>query len=154
VSEPAPSLCVFASEGQLYAVRTEAVTDVVRVDGLARLPLAPPTVAGLLVVGDESIPAVALTTRRGEGAASTFRGLAVLIRSRRGALAILADRIEAVVAAGDAQPVGRLPDSPPWLAPALDGCWQVEAGSAGVLDPDRLADLVVAGPAAEASVRP
>jgi chemotaxis signal transduction protein len=50
------SWCLFHSGARPYAVRVDAVVEIVDVDGLVRLPLSPPRVMGLFTLRRDVVP--------------------------------------------------------------------------------------------------
>ena len=76
------------------AVPTERIEAVVRLDELMRVPLGPPSLAGIVVLGGEPAPVIDLSSVLGGPARRAVGGDAVLVcRGRSGPVVLLGGRI-------------------------------------------------------------
>lgn len=81
-TEPSKSprmLCLFKSGSRAVAVPLEFVREVVRVEGLTRLPLAPPRMIGLCTLRRDVIPIFTLASSDSEARVDLARGGAIVI---------------------------------------------------------------------------
>ncbi len=81
-----PPWCLFQSGSSAYAVRLETVAEVVEVERLVRVPLAPPKIVGLCTLRRDVIPVVELGDSANEPSADHFRTktIILLLRTTRG----------------------------------------------------------------------
>jgi len=84
--------CTFLVEDGLYGLDVARVHEVLRPQPLTRVPLAPPSVAGLLNLRGQIVPAVDLRTLFGLALLTTPGGL-VVVRSGDGLTALVVDAI-------------------------------------------------------------
>ena len=85
--------CLFQSGARPYAVRLDAVAEIVDADGLVRLPLSPPRVLGLFTLRRDVVPVLRMTEGQDEDSGGTDTRLVVLIlRTEGGVWGIRVDR--------------------------------------------------------------
>lgn len=94
--------CTFLTGEYLFGVEVERVQEVIRHQDLTSVPLAPPTVAGLINLRGQIVTTLdlhrrmGLPTRRAEGSP-----MHVVIRRQDGAVSLLVDAIGAVLHADE-----------------------------------------------------
>ena len=78
--------CLFQSGASAYAVRLETVAEVVEVERLVRVPLAPPRIVGLCTLRRDVIPVVELGESAIEPSADLFctKTIVLMLRTTRG----------------------------------------------------------------------
>ena len=78
--------CLFQSGTSAYAVRLETVAEVVEVERLVRVPLAPPRIVGLCTLRRDVIPVVELGESALEPSADLFctKTIVLMLRTTRG----------------------------------------------------------------------
>ena len=96
--------CSFAVADSLYGVRVEFVQELLRIQRMTPVPLAPQAVCGLINLRGQIVPALEARERlflpaRGEGEPS----MNVVLRSAAGAVALVVDSIGDVIEADDAK---------------------------------------------------
>ena len=134
-------LLAFRLEGDLYGVDVAFVQEVLRSHRLARVPLAPPAVAGLINLRGQVVTAIDLRERLGrprrpEGSDA----VAIVVRMRTEVVSLLVDSIVDVVrvAAADFEPP---PDTMDAAARALiRGAYKLSDGLLLALDVQRAVD--------------
>src|SRR4051794_18448044 len=91
------SWCLFQSDARSYAVRLDAVAELIVADGLVRLPLSPPRVLGLFTLRRDVVPVLKMTERHAKDRGGDGAKLVVLIlRTEQGVWGIRVDRGAAV----------------------------------------------------------
>jgi hypothetical protein len=84
---------LFRSEARPYAIRIASVAEVVRVERLVRLPLAPPRLVGLRILRRDVIPVFRPREAELKNAVATDGvSLVLLIRAAQGIWGLLIDR--------------------------------------------------------------
>ena len=102
-SKDAPSatsgqLATFRLDGDLYGVEVEHVQEVLKSQGLTRVPLAPPAVAGLINLRGQVVTAIELRERLGRPPRPEGTDAVVIVVRLRGeAVSLLVDSIADVV---------------------------------------------------------
>ena len=97
-------LATFRLDGDLYGVEVEHVQEVLKSQGLTRVPLAPPAVAGLINLRGQVVTAIELRERLGRPPRPEGTDAVVIVVRLHGeAVSLLVDSIADVVdvAAGD-----------------------------------------------------
>lgn len=85
--------CLFHSGARPYAIRLDAVAEIVDADGLVRLPMSPPRVLGLFTLRRDVVPVLRMAEGRDEDAGGPGTRMVVLIlRTEGGAWGIRVDR--------------------------------------------------------------
>lgn len=85
--------CLFQSGARPYAVRLDAVAEIVDADGLVRLPMSPPRVLGLFTLRRDVVPVLRMTEGQDEDSGGPDTRLVVLIlRTEGGVWGIRVDR--------------------------------------------------------------
>ena len=100
-------LATFRLDGDLYGVEVEHVQEVLKSQGLTRVPLAPPAVAGLINLRGQVVTAIELRERLGRPPRPEGTDAVVIVVRLHGeAVSLLVDSIADVVdvAAGDSRP--------------------------------------------------
>jgi purine-binding chemotaxis protein CheW len=91
-------LATFRLDGDLYGVEVEHVQEVLRSQGLTRVPLAPPAVAGLINLRGQVVTAIELRERLGRPPrAEGTDAVVIVVRLRGEAVSLLVDSIDDVV---------------------------------------------------------
>ena len=101
---PSAQLATFRLDGDLYGVEVEHVQEVLKSQGLTRVPLAPPAVAGLINLRGQVVTAIELRQRLGRPPRPEGTDAVVIVVRLHGeAVSLLVDSIADVVdvAAGD-----------------------------------------------------
>lgn len=94
--------CLFHCGGTPLAIRLDSVAEVLEVDRIVRLPLAPPEILGLCILRREVIPVVALRGPKSEVSPRlSSSALVLILRGDRGAWALKIDPTGTVVATED-----------------------------------------------------
>lgn len=131
-------LVTFRVASQWFGVSVLAVQEVLVAQRLARVPLAPPEVTGLLNLRGQIVTAINMHRRMALGTSADAAPMNVVVRDGEELFALVVDEV------GDVVPV---PDQAFESAPAtLDTCWkgacagvvQRERDLLAVLDPHRL----------------
>ena len=92
--------CTFVVEGLLLGIDVRQVQEVIRSQEMTRVPLADPSIAGLLNLRGQIVTAVELRTRLGLGLGNPEREpMHVVIRTDDGAVSLLVDEIGDVIEA-------------------------------------------------------
>lgn len=123
---------------QWFGVTVEAVQEVLANHTVARVPLAPPEVAGLLNLRGQLVTAMDMHRLVGSGSDLTEAPMSVVVRDGDEMFSLLADEVGDVVAVSG-QSVEPLPST-------LDTCWRGASdglvrwpgGLLAILDPYRL----------------
>ncbi len=85
--------CLFHSGARPYAVRLDAVAEIVDAGGLVRLPMSPPRVLGLFTLRRDVVPVLRMTEGRDDDTGGPHMKLVVLIlRTEGGVWGIRVDR--------------------------------------------------------------
>ena len=91
-------LATFRLDGDLYGVEVEHVQEVLRSQGLTRVPLAPPAVAGLINLRGQVVTAIELRERLGRPPRPAGHDAVVIVVRLHGeAVSLLVDSIADVV---------------------------------------------------------
>ncbi len=91
-------LATFRLDGDLYGVEVEHVQEVLRSQGLTRVPLAPPAVAGLINLRGQVVTAIELRERLGRPPRPEGTDAVVIVVRLHGeAVSLLVDSIADVV---------------------------------------------------------
>ena len=111
--------CLFQSGARPYAVRLDAVAEIVDADGLVRLPLSPPRVLGLFTLRRDVVPVLRMAEGQDEDPGGPDTRLVVLIlRTEGGVWGIPVDRGTTVgveethIDPGGPHPTGDGPEGP------------------------------------------
>ncbi|HEV3164828.1 MAG TPA: chemotaxis protein CheW [Isosphaeraceae bacterium] len=107
--------CLFSSLGQAYAVRLESVSEIISVDRLIQLPLAPPELIGLCTIRRDIVPVVGLVDGR-PAVVSGMQGMNALLvlQAEQGiwGIAINREGVAVVEATPEVQELALLPAGP------------------------------------------
>ncbi|MGY1844455.1 MULTISPECIES: chemotaxis protein CheW [unclassified Modestobacter] len=91
-------LATFWLDGDLFGVEVEHVQEVLRSQGITRVPLAPPAVAGLINLRGQVVTAIELRERLGRKARPEGQeAVVIVVRLRGEAVSLLVDSIADVV---------------------------------------------------------
>jgi purine-binding chemotaxis protein CheW len=113
----APSWCLFRSESKPYAIRIEAVSEIIEAESVVRLPLSPPEVVGFCAFRRDCIPIIrAGEAPGGDGETAVTDPTVLILRTDQGVWGMRIDREGVVVADGnldswtgeEARPLGSL----------------------------------------------
>jgi purine-binding chemotaxis protein CheW len=130
---------VFACGESLYALPSEAASEVVGIPVLTRVPGAPAHVLGVFAHRGEVVPVVDLALLVGSPAVEVKR--AVLMRIPEGVVALTASRVAGVSTTPvDAGPLGSSGVKAHLLGPV-----RLAAGEAAVIEPKGLFDFLARG---------
>lgn len=98
----ARQFCTFVVEGLLLGIDVRQVQEVIRSQDMTRVPLADPSVAGLLNLRGQIVTAVDLRKRLSLGPRPAgIEPMHVVIRTDDGAVSLLVDEIGDVIETGD-----------------------------------------------------
>ncbi|MDY7225463.1 chemotaxis protein CheW [Hyalangium rubrum] len=87
-------MCTFTVDGNLFGVELERVQEILRAQPLARIPLAPSEVAGLINLRGQIVPAIDLRRRLAMAERSPeAEPTNVVLRGDDGAVSLLVDEI-------------------------------------------------------------
>lgn len=129
-------LCTFTVDGLLLGVEIEHVLEVLRDEVVTPVPLAPPSVAGLLNLRGQIVTAIDARSRLGltpRGGAS----VSMVIRCGGEAVSLLVDREGEVLDVDDSM-VADVPETVgPTLRSFTTGAYLVDGETLLVLDPDQ-----------------
>lgn len=131
VAETPRGHLVFACGSSLYAVPSEAASEVVNVPSLTRVPGAPAHLLGVFAHRGEVLPVVDLSRLVGTPVEETFKR-AVLVRVPRGVVALTATKVLGVATLQGR--LDRLGDS--GIQMHLRGPAQAPAGEVAVIETD------------------
>ena len=93
------ALCLFQCSGHPLAIRLESVAEVLEVNRIVRLPLAPAEILGLCILRREVIPVVAIRRpERERSMRASTSALVLILRGDRGAWALKIDPTGTIVA--------------------------------------------------------
>ena len=127
--------------GQLFGIRVLTVQDVLGPQKLARIPLAPPAVAGALNMRGRVVTAIDLRVSLGLPAADREKQMSIVVDHRGELYSLLIDEVGEVLAL-DAE---RLEPNPPTLKPAWrdvsNGIYRLDGQLMVVLEVERLLDF-------------
>ena len=85
--------CLFQSGARAYAVRLDAVAEIVDSDGLVRLPLSPPRVLGLFTLRRDVVPVFRMAEGRDEDSGGPdTRRVVLILRTEGGVWGVRVDR--------------------------------------------------------------
>jgi purine-binding chemotaxis protein CheW len=91
-------LATFWLDGDLFGVEVEHVQEVLRSQGITRVPLAPPAVAGLINLRGQVVTAIELRERLGRGPRPEGQeAVVIVVRLHGEAVSLLVDSIADVV---------------------------------------------------------
>lgn len=94
----ANQFCTFVADGLLFGLEVREVQEVIRYQTMTRVPLADPTVSGLINLRGQIVTAIDLRTRLGLAPRSDERKpMNVIVRSEEGAVSLLVDEIGDVI---------------------------------------------------------
>ena len=127
--------CLFQSGARPYAVRLDAVAEIVDSDGLVRLPLSPPRVLGLFTLRRDVVPVLRMTEGRDDDTGGPDTKLVVLIlRTEGGVWGIRVDRGTTV----GVEETLHDPDAPPSAEDGPEGPRTIVRGGTAfaVVDPE------------------
>jgi purine-binding chemotaxis protein CheW len=141
--------CTFSVEGLHLAVDVARVQEVIRHQGLTRVPTAPPVVRGLINLRGQIVTAIDLRRRLElTPLRDDDRPMNVVLRADDGAVSLLVDEIGDVLELRDAE----LEPPPETVAPVvrelITGIYQHRDRLLLILDPDRVLAPAGVGPAA------
>jgi purine-binding chemotaxis protein CheW len=127
--------------GQLFGIPVLTVQDVLGPQKLARIPLAPPAVAGALNMRGRIVTAVDLRVSLGLPAADREKQMSIVVDHRGELYSLLIDEVGEVLALE----TERLEPNPPTLKPAWrdvsNGIYRLDGQLMVVLEVERLLDF-------------
>lgn len=127
--------------GQLFGIAVLTVQDVLGPQKLARVPLAPPAVAGALNMRGRIVTAIDLRVSLGLPAADSGKQMSIVVDHKGELYSLLIDEVGEVLAL-DAE---RLEPNPPTLKPAWrdvsSGIYRLDGQLMVVLEVERLLDF-------------
>ena len=95
-------LATFTIEDRCFGVDVSRVREVLRPQGLTRIPLAPSQVAGLINLRGEIVTALDLRVRLGLGRRADDRAMNVVMTTEHGPVSLLVDEVGDVLEVQDA----------------------------------------------------
>lgn len=96
--------CTFTADGLLFGLAVREVQEVIRYQTMTRVPLADPTVSGLINLRGQIVTAIDLRTRLGlKPRVGDKKPMNVIVRHDEGAVSILVDEIGDVIEVDPAQ---------------------------------------------------
>ena len=88
-----PAWCLFQSGARPYAVRLDAVAEIVDADGLIRLPMGPPRVLGLFTLRRDVVPVLRMAEGQdGDPGGPDTKLVVLILRTEGGVWGIRVDR--------------------------------------------------------------
>lgn len=139
------SLLTFRSRGALYAVESEAVTEVVGLPALSAWPAAPPGVVGVIDYRGEVIPVLDISARLGGGAQAwetSETDQLIVVDLVKGRAALLVEEALTLLTGQEIRPLpAPLPSSLVLVAPFLKGLAGFEERVVLVLELARVTDF-------------
>ncbi len=103
--------CTFYIDGHFFGTEVEKVQEVIRYQDMTRVPLAPPSVSGLINLRGQIVTAIDTRERLGFPARPCeVKPMNVVIRSDHGAVSLLVDEIGDVIEV-DSQSYENAPDN-------------------------------------------
>lgn len=128
----------FTLDGSLYGIDVVRVQEALRAHSRTRVPLAPPTIAGLVNLRGQVVLTIDLRTRLGlVGRAEAAEPMMVVVQVAGEAVSLLVDEIGDVVDVGPGS-FETPPDTlDPVVRPLIRGAHKLDAGLLLVLDVDR-----------------
>ena len=84
--------CLFQSGARPYAVRLDAVAEIVAAEGLVRLPMCPPRILGLFTLRRDLVPVLRMAEGPDEDAGRDTRMVVLILRTEGGVWGIRVDR--------------------------------------------------------------
>lgn len=104
--------CTFWVGEELYGIPVSEVQEVLREQAMTRVPLAPPSVRGLLNLRGQVVTAIDLRVRLGLQVDETSGKVCVVVRHRDAVLSLLVDEIDDVKSCAESARVD-VPDTLP-----------------------------------------
>ncbi len=99
---PTTQLCTFLLDGRLFGVAVGRVREVLRYQEMARVPLLPPVVTGLINLRGQIVTAIDLRRRLGlEDRPASALPINVIVQSEDTAVSLLVDEIGDVIEVSD-----------------------------------------------------
>ncbi len=133
-------LCTFRCDGVLFGVDVIDVQEVLRLQEMTPIPLAPPSVRGLINLRGQIVTALDLRVKLGMSASTSQDAVNVVVRVDDGIVSLLVDEIGDVIEV-DAENFERPPDT---LADdardLIRGAYKLKGRLLLVLDPARTID--------------
>ncbi|MEQ9642723.1 MAG: chemotaxis protein CheW [Alphaproteobacteria bacterium] len=127
--------------GQMFGIRVLTVQDVLGPQKLARVPLAPPAVAGALNMRGRIVTAIDLRQRLGLPAADREASMSIVVEFKGELYSLLIDEVGEVLAIE----ADRMEPNPPTLKPnwreVSSGIYRLDGQLMVVLEVDRLLDF-------------
>jgi purine-binding chemotaxis protein CheW len=119
-------LCTFEVAKLLVGIDIRSIQEILRVQPITSVPLAPATVRGLMSLRGQIVPVVDLRVRLGLPAADTLSGFDVIVRTSQGPVSLLVDEVGDVVEVG-AETFEPVPDTMSASArPFIRGAYRLE----------------------------
>ena len=135
--------CTFQVDRYHFGVNVRHVQEVLRYHEMARVPLVPPVLKGLLNLRGMIVPAIDLHERlQLPSRLQHERPINIVVHTSDGPMSLLADELRDVVTASedDFEPP---PDTVTGVtARVVTGCYKLSQGLLLVLDHERVADIV------------
>lgn len=95
-------LCTFFLDGRFFGVPVQQVQEVIRYQEMARVPLVPAVISGLINLRGQIVTAIDLRTRLGmEGRSAEQLPMNVVVRTDDAAVSLLVDEIGDVLEVGE-----------------------------------------------------
>ncbi len=137
----ARQFCTFRIGSLDFGVEVEFVQEVIRWQRLTRVPLAPPGVRGLVNLRGQIVVAIDLRTRLGLPPSADELSSNVVLRGDGGAVSLLVDDVEDVVALPDSD----FENAPETIDPAtrslIRGVYKTRKRLMLVLDPEKASSV-------------
>jgi purine-binding chemotaxis protein CheW len=132
-------LCTFYLDGHLFGVPVERVQEIIRFQHMTRVPLAPPTICGLINLRGQVVTAIDLRRKLGMAERSTDKQpINVVVRCDDGAVSFLVDEIGDVQAVDESTfepPLNTLPDQ---LRQVIHGVFKLQERLLLILDAEKV----------------
>jgi purine-binding chemotaxis protein CheW len=132
-------LCTFFLDGMFYGIDVVRVQEVIRYQEMTRVPLAPPTVRGLINLRGQIVTALDMRRRVGlaERAAESLP-MNVVVRTEDGAASLLVDDIGDVIEVSEAAYEAAPNTVPAGLRAVVRGIFKLEKRLLIELDTDKI----------------
>jgi len=142
MSQASKQYCTFFLNGLFFGVEVLTVQEVLRFQQMTPVPLAPPTVQGLINLRGQIVPAIDLRRRLELPARANHQTpMNVVVRSQDGAISLLVDEIGDVVEIQD-EAYERPPDTLKGVARELvTGVYKLKDQLLLILDTERTVNL-------------
>lgn len=142
---PARQVCTFSLADLTFGVDVTSVHEVIRCQPMTRVPLAPPTVRGLINLRGQIVTAIDMRERlRLPPRAPGVEPMNVVVHRSDGAVSLLVDSIGDVLDLDERTAESTPENLSPVIRELVEAVYKLQGSLLLLFDPARLSDLIVA----------